>query len=248
MIKIIYEDDDLIAIDKPSGITVNKAETTKGQVTVQEWAEERLQIANGKLQTPIKSGHIEEQDNDFYIRGGIVHRLDKETSGILLIAKNPESFIELQRQFKEREIKKTYIALSHGSVTPLEGEINVPVGRLSWNRKQFGVVAGGREAITKYKVLSGKHYKFCKEYLTLLELYPETGRTHQIRVHLKYIGHPIFADFLYAGRITQRNDRKKLSRVFLHAKQIKFLHPKTKKSMTIESQLPIELDNIITSE
>ncbi len=237
MITIIYEDEDVLVIDKPAGIIVNRADTTKGEVTVQDWAEEKLKIKSEILKN--------DQGNDFCNRGGVVHRLDKETSGILILAKNPESFIELQRQFKERIVKKKYIALAHGKVIPEEGEINVPVGRLPWNRKQFGIVAGGREAKTMYKVLSSKYYEFAKEELSLVALFPETGRTHQIRVHLKYIGHPIFGDFLYAGRKTQRDDRQVLSRVFLHAAAITFLHPRSGESLSFTSQLPGELQAVI---
>lgn len=239
-ITIVFEDDDMLVISKPSGITVNKADTTKGEITVQDWAEEKLQIG-------IKTWDID-AGNDFVNRGGIVHRLDKETSGILLIAKNPQAFSELQRQFKERIIKKTYIALAHGKVTPAEGDIRVPVGRLPWNRKQFGVVAGGREAFTRYRTIRNLSLSIHKgkEQLTLLELYPETGRTHQIRVHLKYIGYPIFADFLYAGRKTQRNDRKLLSRVFLHAAKITFSHPRIAEQVTFESSLPEELQKVLS--
>jgi len=176
-----------------------------------------------------------------------VHRIDKETSGILLVAKTKEAFVDLQAQFKERKVKKTYLALAHGKIESEEGEIRVPVGRLSWNRKKFGVVADGREAVTKYKVLSIKYSVFDKkrEPLTLLELYPETGRTHQIRVHLKYINHPIFADFLYAGRKTSRDDRKFLNRVFLHAHKISFYHPRNKELVSFESNLPVELLSVI---
>lgn len=241
MINILFEDDSIIAIDKPSGITVNKAETTKGEMTIQEWIEEKWQMANGKWQ-------MEEQYSEFYNRGGIVHRLDKETSGILLIAKNPKSFINLQQQFKDRIVKKVYMALVHGKVSPETGEIRVPVGRLPWNRRQFGVIAGGREALTRYAVKEVRFYKTFKEQLSFLEVYPETGRTHQIRVHLKYLGNPIFADFLYAGRKTQRNDRKYLLRVFLHASRISFIHPDLKEIVNLESPLPEELDQILKYE
>ncbi|MDO8461125.1 MAG: pseudouridine synthase, partial [bacterium] len=118
--------------------------------------------------------------------------------------------------------------------------IRVPVGRLPWNRKRFGVVSGGREAVTKYHVLDKK-----EEQLSILELYPETGRTHQIRVHLKHIGHPIFSDSLYAGRKTARDDRKVLSRMFLHASKISFFHPKTNKLISLENPLPLELKNFL---
>ena len=149
----------------------------------------------------------------------------------------------MQKQFKERIVKKTYIALAHGKIDEETGEIRVPVGRLPWNRKRFGIIPGGRDSITKYKILKIKYQVINgkKEPLTLLELYPETGRTHQIRVHLKYFNHPIFSDFLYAGRKTARSDRKILGRVFLHAAKISFKHPQTGKEVTFESPLPQDL-------
>lgn len=220
-IKTIYEDDNILVLDKPAGITVNKSETTKGD-TLQDYLEENLKI------------NVE--------RSGIVHRIDKETSGLLIIAKDLDSFENLQRQFKGRIVKKTYIALAHGRIQG-EGEVKVPVGRLPWNRKRFGVLAGGREAITKYKALSLLEVK--GEQMTLLELYPETGRTHQIRVHLKYLNHPIFGDELYAGRKTARSDRQILPRLFLHAAKISFVHPVTGKTISLESELPEELLKII---
>src|SRR3990167_11299744 len=250
-IKIIYEDSDLLVVDKPTGITVNRSDTTREEETVQDWTEKQFTIDNLPL--------IIDREGDFYKRGGIVHRLDKETSGILLIAKNPASFLNLQNQFKERRVEKTYIALVHGEIKPEIGEINVPVGRLPFNRKRFGIVAGGREAVTKYKLLSvfssllssnsqpvlgssvQKNRQQITESYSLLELYPKTGRTHQIRVHLKYFGHPVFSDPLYGGRKTARKDRKVLPRLFLHAAKISFEHPKTKKIIFFESPLPKEL-------
>lgn len=232
-IRIIYEDSDLLVIDKPAGITVNKSDTTVNQETVQEWAESELRDERGEMRV--------DEESDFYKRGGVVHRLDKETSGILLIAKNVHAFEELQRQFKEREVKKTYLSLAHGKIVPAAGEINVPVGRLPWNRKQFGIITGGRESVTKYKTISNYKSPISNEIFTLVELYPQSGRTHQIRVHLKYIGHPVFSDFLYAGRKTARSDRKILPRVFLHAAKISFVHPKTGESVAFESVLPTEL-------
>lgn len=232
---IIFEDDDLLVLDKPAGITVNKSDTTVGEETVQDWVEKNYHSEINSVP----------EETDFRKRAGIVHRLDKETSGILLTAKNEASFIDLQSQFKERKVKKTYIALAHGKLPEDLGEIKVPVGRLPWNRKRFGVMAGGREAVTKYKVIS--KYLLKNETLSLLELYPETGRTHQIRVHLKYIGHPIFSDPLYAGRKTSRNDRKLLSRVFLHANKISFSHPRTKDILNLESPIPTDLSSFLKS-
>jgi 23S rRNA pseudouridine1911/1915/1917 synthase len=240
-IKVLFEDNDVLIIDKPSGITVNKSDTTKDEPTVQDWVENKFSIFNSQFS--------KDSELDFYKRAGIVHRIDKETSGILVIAKNLESFENIQLQFKERKVEKTYVALVHGLVNSNEGEISVPVGRLPWNRKRFGVLAGGKEAVTKYKVLSTKYLVTGKkkEPLTLLELNPKTGRTHQIRVHLKYFNHPIFADPFYAGRKVSRDDRKILQRVFLHAAKISFIHPKSGLRLEFKSEIPLELTNIIKS-
>lgn len=216
---ILFEDDDILVINKPPGLVVNRAESVKGE-TVQDWVEKEYRI------------FIEN-------RAGIVHRIDKETSGILLIAKNPQTFIELQRQFKERMVKKTYLAIVHGKLVPPEGEIRAPIGRLPWNRERFGIVPGGREALTTYKVIqSDNDFSF-------VELYPQTGRTHQIRVHLKYINHPIIGDFLYAGRKTSREDRKRVERVMLHAWKIEFIHPLTNKRISFEAPIPDDMMKIV---
>jgi 23S rRNA pseudouridine1911/1915/1917 synthase len=237
-IEVIFEDDDILVLNKPSGVIVNKADTTKGEFTVQDWLEKRFKIQDSRFKN--------EEEHDFYRRAGIVHRIDKETSGILVVAKNKVSFENLQAQFKERKVEKTYVALCHGKVVPEEGEIAVPVGRLPWNRKRFGVLAGGKEAVTHYKVIAYFNSPIKqKEELTLLELFPKTGRTHQIRVHLKHINHPIFGDEFYAGRKTSRDDRKILQRFFLHAKKISFFHPKTGKRLEFESSLSEELQNVL---
>ena len=220
-IGIVYEDENILIINKPAGLTVNRSETTKGD-TLQDYLERNYKI-------PVE-------------RSGIVHRIDKETSGLLIIAKNDEAFTNLQKQFKDRIVKKKYISLVHGRLNS-DGEVSVPVGRLPWNRKRFGVLAGGREAFTKYHII--KAIDINGEAMTLLELYPETGRTHQIRVHLKYLNHPIFGDELYAGRKTARNDRKILPRLFLHASKISFIHPKSGERVEFESDLPKELADLI---
>ena len=224
-IPILYEDEKLLVIDKPPGIVVNRANTVS-EKTIEDWVNETYHTTMD--------------------RAGIVHRIDKETSGILLIAKTPEAFRELQRQFKEREVKKTYLALVHGKLVPEEGEINAPVGRLPWNTERFGVVPGGKEAVTRYKAVSCQLSAVSKEHITLVELYPETGRTHQIRVHLKYINHPIIGDYLYAGRKVSRRDRAgDAPRVMLHAWKISFIHPGTKKVLAIESPIPDDMKSII---
>lgn len=238
---IVYQDDTLLILNKPAGITVNRSDTTPHEKTVQDWVEEQFPGLNFRA--------LPNSELDFHKRSGIVHRIDKETSGILVAAKTPEAFLALQKQFKERVVKKSYLALVHGKVEPTVGEINVPVGRLPWNRLRFGVVAGGREALTKYKVIANKFLVLGKasEPLTLLELYPETGRTHQIRVHLKHINRPIFSDLLYAGRKTMKQDRTLLSRMFLHAAKIQFQHPATGEMVSFESPLAAELDQFLRS-
>lgn len=228
-LQILFENDDLFVVSKDSGITVNRSETTKGN-TLQDLVEEKYDI-------DVSS------DPEFVDRSGIVHRLDKETSGALIVAKNPNSFKSLQAQFKNREVEKEYVALAHGKIIPRSGKINAPVGRLGWNRKRFGVVAGGREAHTRYEVQ--EYYSLGKEDLSFVRLFPKTGRTHQIRVHLKHIGNPVFADELYAGRKTARNDRKNLGRLFLHAEKITFFDPNTKEKITCIAPLPSELNKLL---
>lgn len=228
-IQIIFENDDLFVINKPSGLTVNRSDTTDGN-TVQDLIETSFEF------NP-------DEDPEFLDRSGIVHRLDKETSGCLIIAKNSNSFRLLQAQFKERRVEKEYVALAHGKINPESGEINAPVGRLPWNRKRFGVLAGGREALTGYHV--EKYYSHKDEALSFVRLFPKTGRTHQIRVHLKHINHPIFSDELYAGRKTARDDRKQLARVFLHAERITFFDPKTEEKIECSARLPEELNKLL---
>jgi 23S rRNA pseudouridine1911/1915/1917 synthase len=252
-VSILFEDADLLVLHKPSGVTVNTSDTTTGEKTLQNFVEEYRNLPpyiRPETYTVSRAGDettFKTAQEEFDERAGIVHRLDKETSGVILVAKNPSAFKALQTQFKQRLVEKKYLALAHGDIKPAVGEINVPVGRLPWNRKQFGVIADGRDALTLYTVqqryelvINGK-----KEILSLVELAPKTGRTHQIRVHLKYINHPIFADFLYAGRKTARNDRKILSRVFLHAFSITFTHTTTGELVHFEAPLPKELEAVL---
>lgn len=236
--EIIYQDNDLAVINKPAGMIVNNADTSRDEYTVQDFITEKFKVKNSKLKIA--------DETEFENRGGIVHRLDKETSGVLIVAFNPESFVALQKQFKEKTIEKVYTALCHGKIVE-EGEINVPIGRLPWNRMRFGVLPQGRESYTKFKVVqyltlqSGNH----KEILSLVEVHPQTGRTHQIRVHFQYVGHPLFGDVLYAGRKTKSFDRKLLERHFLHASKITFLHPKTGENMSFNAPLSSELKKFL---
>lgn len=226
--KIIYEDESIFVVDKPAGWITNEADTTTTQPVIQKWVRENFDY-------PLK-GEGEYRD-------GIVHRLDKETSGILLVAKTKEVFEKLQAEFKNREVQKTYTALLHGKVEPEEGKIEATVGRLPWRRDRFGVLPGGRESVSEYKVV--KFFPEERGGYSLVEFNPRTGRTHQIRIHAKHIGHAIVADEFYAGRKTARNDRKFCPRLFLHASAISFIHPGTGKRVEYESELPDDLKKVL---
>ncbi|KKQ98507.1 MAG: Pseudouridine synthase [Candidatus Woesebacteria bacterium GW2011_GWB1_39_12] len=222
--KVIFEDKHLLILDKPAGWITNEVKTKGSTPTIEDWLKKNFDYPVAKSAE---------------YRSGIVHRLDKETSGVLVVAKTSNAFQSLQTQFKRREIKKTYIALVHGEFEPREGEIEAPVGRLPWNRERFGVLPGGREANTGYKVLN--YYSLATDHrspFTLGEFFPKTGRTHQIRIHLKYLGHPIVSDEFYAGRKTARADRKWCPRLFLHAKSISVRHPEKDTALEFKSELP----------
>jgi 23S rRNA pseudouridine1911/1915/1917 synthase len=227
--KVIFEDKYLLILDKPAGMVVNRVKGTKRE-TIEDWIESNVKSQLSNVNS---------------LRNGIVHRLDKETSGILVVAKLKSSFKNLQGQFKKREIGKEYIALVHGKVDPKKGEIELPVGRLPWNRERFGVLPGGRGAITEYEVISYHSLQTSKPKPTsdfsLLTVYPKTGRTHQIRIHMKYIGNPVVSDEFYAGRKTARSDRKWCPRLFLHASKITFIHPKLNKKVSFKSSLASDL-------
>jgi len=221
--RIVFEDEEILVLDKPAGMVVNRAKTVR-EKTVQDWLESKFPISS-----------------EFVQRAGIVHRLDKETSGLLLVAKTPKAFANLQQQFKERKVEKKYFALVHGRVEPKEGEICLPVGRLPWRRERFGVLPEGRKAISKYKIISC----FPKDEFTLLEVSPKTGRTHQIRVHLRYFGHPIAADKFYLGKKRLKKDLQWCPRLFLHASYLGFFHPKTGKWVEFALELPEDLKQVL---
>lgn len=250
-IPIVFEDDVIVVVNKPAGLIVNRAESVKVE-TLQDWAECHLSLPPAPVSPPAAPRDPGTQpwktpEEDFYARAGIVHRIDKETSGLLLIAKNPTAFGELQRQFKERLVKKSYLTLVHGKLVPDEGEINAPVGRLPWNRERFGIVPGGKDSITKYKVINHLRSTIHDLDISLVEVYPETGRTHQIRVHMKYIHHPLVGDYLYAGRKTSRDDRVWAPRVMLHAWKLTFFHPTSAKLLAFEAPIPDDMNNIVKS-
>ncbi len=207
--QVVFEDDSILVVDKPAGLVVNRAETQKEE-TLEDWAADKF----------------------------IVHRLDKDTSGLLIIAKTTEALENLQSQFKNRGVTKKYLALVHGVLEPEEGTINAPIERSPFNRKHFGVFPGGRAAETGYKTIC-----HAGEF-SLLEVTPKTGRTHQIRVHLKYLGHPIVSDPIYGGRKNFQADKKFCPRLFLHAAYLKFNHPATGQVREFSCPLPDEHNNV----
>jgi len=229
-IEILFEDEDILVIDKPSGVVTNRAITVK-TYTLQDWMADEILKYN------------RESDPIFKDRCGMVHRLDKETSGVMIFAKNAKSMYELMRQFKDREIKKTYLALTHGYWKIERGIINLPVGRLRKDRKKFGVREDGKVAVTRYEVLgSYKHYDFDREMsvdvrgyagISKVRFSPKTGRTHQIRIHSRAKGHPIVGDYLYAGKKRSVQDRKWAERIMLEAESIEFKHPTTNEVLKI---------------
>lgn len=250
-IKIIYQDDSILVLNKPPNLVVDPSDTYK-----EETLSDILQ-------------------RDFKIqlfRGGIVHRLDKDTSGIILIAKTQTALDNLQSQFKERIVKKEYLALVHGVVSE-GGLIDAAIIRNPEKREKFIVVSQGdaleaREAVTKYEPMERLQFtgdklqevfegfnkiqmrKLEKQHygeFTLVRCKPKTGRTHQIRVHLKYINHPIVADEKYVGRKMYRLDKRWCPRLFLHAAKIGFNHPVSGKWMELESGLPDDLKKVLLS-
>lgn len=226
-IGVVFEDESLLVLAKPVGWVVNEASTTKNQLTIQSW-----------LRT--KSYPLAKNES---FRSGIVHRLDKDTSGLLLVAKTQPAFRALQEQFKNRRVEKTYLALVHGKVQLPAGSIKATVGRLPWNRRRFGVLPGGRDAQTDYQV--SKRYIFNNQVYSLLTIKPKTGRTHQIRIHFKHLGHPVVGDSFYAGRKTARNDGKWCPRLFLHAAGISFTHPVTQQAVSFSLPLPEDLSRVL---
>ena len=208
---IIYQDDDLLVIDKPPGLTVYPAPGHPSHTLV-----------NAII------AHFPELPGD-RLRPGIVHRLDKDTSGLMVVAKNSSAQQDLAGQFKAHLVSKAYLVLVRGHLTPERGAIDAAIGRDPHNRKRMAVVTGGREARTEYQVINyiGKH--------TLLEVRPRTGRTHQIRVHLAAIGFPVVGDKIYGVKSPY------LARQFLHASRLGFTHPTTHQYVEFTSNLPADL-------
>lgn len=225
----IYEDDQILVINKPSGLVVNNSQTS-GEITLQNLIVDY--IDSDEPEDP------EGYETEFHSRGGIVHRLDKDTSGILLVAKNEQSFIDLQKQFKDREVEKEYIALVIGSIKDNFFEVDAPIARNPRFRMKHAVVSNGKEAITKFEKV--KEVEVSGKIATLINAKPLTGRTHQIRVHLAAFDHPVVGDPIYDTRDQFEKWSADFNRLMLHARFINFVHPTTKQRVTFESPLPSE--------
>jgi 23S rRNA pseudouridine1911/1915/1917 synthase len=227
---ILYEDADLVVIDKPAGLVVHPAAGHQDQTLV-----------NALL------FHITDLSGiGGELRPGIVHRLDKDTSGVMVIAKHDEAHRRLTEQWGTEHVRKEYLALVYGTPTADKGTIDAPIARDPHNRTRMAVVAGGRRAVTDYAV-AGRY-----RYLSLLRCSLRTGRTHQIRVHLRHIGHPIVGDPVYSGPQWRGIPDKKLQKMLsslgrqaLHAARLTFPHPRTGEPLTIEAPLPPDLQAIL---
>jgi len=244
---IVYEDADCLVINKPTGLTVHKTSPDDPQITVVDLLLEKYPEIAGIGDHSMDSANSPQVNTDLVnsLRPGIVHRLDKETSGLMIIAKNQPAFDYLKALFKEREIKKTYLALVFGQLKNESGTIDLPLGKIG--TKSTTQISGQKEltersAITDYKVL--EYYLLDPISYSLLEVSPHTGRTHQIRVHLKSIGHPIVGDKLYAGK--RHLAPAGLNRLFLHAQRLAFTTP-SGSNMVLEVDLPEELTNCLNS-
>ena len=220
-LEVIYEDEDIIVINKPKGMVVHPANGNPDGTLVNAV----MNICKDSL-----SGIGGE------IRPGIVHRLDKDTSGAIIVAKNDRAHIGLSNQLKNHEVKKTYLALVRGIIKENEATINMPIARSKKDRKKMDVDKDGKEAITHFKVLGRYKNKY-----TLLQINLETGRTHQIRVHLSHIGYPIIGDEVYSNGKNEWN----ITGQCLHAWKLEFKHPVSGKKINLEAKIPKYFKNII---
>lgn len=216
---VVYEDSHIIVIDKPAGMVVHPAVGHR-----------RGTLVNALLYHVQDLAGISGEE-----RPGIVHRLDKNTSGLLVVAKHTESLLRLQQQLSSRKMGREYVALTHGCPKVNQGTVNAPIGRHASRRKEMAVVPHGRAAVTHYQVLD------CLGGYALLACKLETGRTHQIRVHLAYIGHPVVGDEVYGPR----KSTLQLTRHMLHAAKLTLTHPMTGERMEFSSELPAEFRSLL---
>lgn len=230
-IEIVYEDETLVVVNKPAGLVVHPA----------------AGIHSGTLANALSYHFQQLPGSGAGVRPGIVHRLDRDTSGLLVVAKTEAALEHLSDQFRDRTVFKSYVALVHGRVSTDSGRIDQPLARDRSNRTRMAVVRGGRSSLSLYRV----RQRF--DRFTLLDVELKTGRTHQIRVHLAWLKHPVVGDEIYgAGRDNQILDVKlraavrNLGRHFLHAEKLAFTHPQTGKRVEFSSPLPPELSELLT--
>jgi 23S rRNA pseudouridine1911/1915/1917 synthase len=228
-VQVVYEDDDLIVVNKPAGMVVHPA----------------AGVDSGTLANAL-AFHFQHLSKAGGARPGIVHRLDKGTSGLLVVAKTESAHEDLADQFRDREVFKSYVALVHGQVEKERGEVDQPIARDPRNRTRMAVVRGGRPSLSIYKV------RRRLERFTLLDVELKTGRTHQIRVHLAWLKHPVVGDEVYgAGRDktvvnpVTRSRIAKLGRQFLHAEQLGFCHPRTAEQLRFTAPIALELQSLL---
>jgi 23S rRNA pseudouridine1911/1915/1917 synthase len=229
-LNVVYEDDELIVVNKPAGIVVHPA----------------AGVMSGTLANALAFHFQQLSTAGGVVRPGIVHRLDKGTSGLMVVAKTETAHEDLADQFRDREIFKSYVALVHGRVEKRTGQIDQPIARDRGNRTRMAVVRGGRPSLSIYRVRK----RF--ERFTLLNVELKTGRTHQIRVHLAWLKHPVVGDEAYGtGRDKTIPDQQlrsviaNLGRQFLHAEQLGFRHPKTKEQLRFNAPIPPELQTVL---
>ena len=230
-IEIVYEDETLVVVNKPAGLVVHPA----------------AGIHSGTLANALAYHFQQLPDSGAGVRPGIVHRLDRDTSGLLVVAKTEAALENLSDQFRDRTVFKSYVALVHGRMQTDSGRIDQPLARDPSNRTRMAVVRGGRSALSLYRVRE----RF--DRFTLLDVELKTGRTHQIRVHLAWLKHPVVGDETYgAGRDNTIQDAKlrahvrHLGRHFLHAEKLAFTHPQTHERVEFSSSLPVELSELLT--
>jgi 23S rRNA pseudouridine1911/1915/1917 synthase len=229
-LQIVFEDDDLIVVNKPAGLVVHPA----------------AGINSGTLANALAYHFTQLSAQAGAVRPGLVHRLDKDTSGLLVVAKREDVHEKLAEQFRSREVFKSYVSLVHGVVQEASGKIDQPIARDARNRTRRAVVRGGRPALSLYRV------RHSYDRFTLVDVEIKTGRTHQIRVHLAWMKHPVVGDEVYGGGRdkTIQNPKiraaiRKLGRQFLHAEELGFRHPRTDEPVRFRAPLPEELENFL---